>query len=422
MQTDVPPSPVKGLPGPPGRPAWLTETHRCVIDALLALILAAATLSFAYQYHPPGWPPFDRTAAALCLVVNLPLAVRRLAPVGVLLVSCAALLAYTVGGYQPSANIWAPLFAVFTLAARRPTRTSVAGACFAAPVWLCSAMATKVVSPDVALAQVVLGVGTAWAFGLTLRILGERNLQLAALTLRLQHEQAARMRHALTEERLRIARELHDVIAHHISVVAVQAGLAGYVFESDPTTARSALDTIAGSSREALEEMRGLLHVLRVPPEEPEGGSGRPEEPAPGLARLPALIERVEAAGLTVELTVAGEPYPLAPGPDLSAYRVVQEALTNVLKHAGPADVRLSLDYRPGRLSVGVRDGGPTARGGAPVPPGVSGGHGLIGMRERVEAHGGMLRAGSLPDGGFEVVFTLPGPGAGSAGGGPDRG
>lgn len=418
MQTDVPPSPAKGLPG---RPAWLTETLRHVIDALLALILAAATLSFADQYHPPGWPPFDRTADVLCLVVNLPLAVRRLAPASVLVVSCAGLVAYTAGGYQPSANIWAPLFAVFTLAAHRPTRTSVVGACCAAPVWLYSALGTKVVSPEVALAQVLLGIGTAWAFGLTLRLLGERNVQLAALTGQLRREQVARTRHAVTEERLRIARELHDVIAHHISVVAVQAGLAGYVFESDPVTARSALDTIAGSSREALEEMRGLLHVLRVPPEESDGGSGQPEEPAPGLARLPALIGRVEAAGLAVELTVAGEPYPLAPGPDLGAYRVVQEALTNVLKHAGPADVRMSLDYLPDRLSVRVRDGGPTTRGDAPVPPGVSGGHGLIGMRERVEAHGGMLRAGPLPDGGFEVVFSLPGPGAGSAGGGPDR-
>ncbi|MFJ2581442.1 sensor histidine kinase [Kitasatospora aureofaciens] len=416
MQTDVSPPPVKG---PPGRPAWLTETHRRVIDALLALTLTAATLSFAEQYHPPGWPPFDRTAIVLCLLVNVPLAFRRRAPVPVLLVSCAGLVTYTGGGYQPSANIWAPLFAVFTLSAVRPSRTSVAGACCAAPVWLYSALATKVVSPEVALAQVAIGIGTAWAFGATLRLLGERNVQLAALTLQLQREQAARTRQAVTEERIRIARELHDVIAHHISVIAVQAGLAGYVFASDPPTARTALDTIAGSSRDALEEMRGLLHVLRVPPDE-DADNGQADDPAPGLVRLPALVRRVEAAGPTVELTVDGEPYPLAPGPDLSAYRVVQEALTNVLKHAGPTAVRVSLDYRPKELSVRISNAGPARRHPA-APPGVSGGHGLIGMHERVMAHGGMLRAGPTAGGGFEVAFTLPRSGPVSAGGGPDR-
>ncbi|MGW2250892.1 sensor histidine kinase [Kitasatospora sp. NPDC001660] len=419
MQTDAQPALLRGLLR---RPVRLGEAHRLVIDAVLALLLAAASLSFAHQYHPPGWPRFDLAAHLLSLLANLPLALRRRAPVAVLLLSCAGLAGYTAGGYQPSANIWAPLFAVFTLAALRPTRVSVAGACCAAPVWLHSAMATRVLSPEVALAQVALGVGTAWAFGLSLRVLGERNVQLAALSLQLQHAQAARTRQAVTEERIRIARELHDVIAHHISVIAVQAGLAGYVFESDPPTARAALDTIAGSSRDALEEMRGLLHVLRVPPEESQaaGGAG-PDEPAPGLARLPALVRRVEGAGLSVELAIEGEPYALAPGPDLSAYRVVQEALTNTVKHAGPTGVRVCVSYEPDALAVAVRDAGP-APGRTPGAVTDSGGHGLIGMHERVKAHGGMLRAGPTPDGGFEVAFTLPRPGPASAGGGPGGG
>jgi signal transduction histidine kinase len=200
---------------------------------------------------------------------------------------------------------------------------------------------------------------------------------------------------------MRIARELHDVVAHHLSVVSVQAGLAGYVFAADPDTARSAVDTIAGTSREAQEELRRLLLVLRSDTE-----NGPVDEPSRiGLDRLDELVERVRAAGVPVDLEVSGEPWPLPSGPDQCAYRVIQESLTNVLKHAGPARATVSVEFGPAELTVHVTDNGHGAKGEAK-------GHGLVGMRERARLYDGTLTAGPRQEGGFEVTLTLPARGA----------
>jgi signal transduction histidine kinase len=206
----------------------------------------------------------------------------------------------------------------------------------------------------------------------------------------------------VAEERLRLARELHDVVAHSISVIAVQSGVGAHVANTQPEEAAKALATIEATSRAALTELRRLLGVLRQEGE-PEGSLA----PVPGLADLDALLAEVAKAGLGVRLRVEGTPSPLPAGVDLSAYRIVQEALTNVVKHAGPARAQVVVGYGDHEVTVEVVDDGrgvaaPTGDGRARV------GHGLIGMRERVAAFGGDLEVGPGPDGGFRVAARLP--------------
>jgi signal transduction histidine kinase len=200
---------------------------------------------------------------------------------------------------------------------------------------------------------------------------------------------------AVAEERARIARELHDVVAHGVSVIAVQADAAEAALEQDPARAGEPLRTIRGSAHEALGEMRRMLGVLR------EGDEGSEHGPQPGLSQLPELIEHARAGGQPVELTVDGEPRSLPPSLDLTAYRIVQEALTNVRKHAAGAPATVTLAWSPARLELAVRDRGPG-------PNGSPGGHGLVGMQERVRIHGGRLHTGATADGGFEVIVQLP--------------
>ncbi|MFC4327911.1 sensor histidine kinase [Streptomyces andamanensis] len=363
---------------------WVTPRQRLLLDTLIALALLGATLGFAVGYQPAGWPPFDARAIALTCAVHLPLAVRRVAPWPVLCATCAGLVLYTALGYQPSVNVWSPMLAFFTIASAQPTRRTALSAVPVVAVWVYNALASHAMSPLVAVAQTLVVLLLAWGFGMNLRRLEKQNTELDRLTARLRAEEGARARHAVTEERLRIARELHDVVAHHLSVVSVQSGLARYVFDSDPARARAALCVIEDTARETLEEMRGLLQVLRVGPDGTEAVSGPPTGPDAGLARLGELTARTAAAGLVVETEVTGTPRPLAPGADLCAYRIVQEALTNTLKHAGAhARVRISLVYEAELLSVTVSDDGggrsPDAAattgddGPVPVPVGAAG-------------------------------------------------
>ncbi|MFD9792869.1 sensor histidine kinase [Streptomyces sp. NPDC059070] len=219
-------------------------------------------------------------------------------------------------------------------------------------------------------------------------------------------ERAAADRRRADEERLRIARELHDVLAHSISVINVQAGVGLALLDSDPEQARTALTTIKSASKEALGEVRQVLDTLRAP-------GDAPRSPAPGLDRLPELVEQAGAAGLTVRTGTSGAPRALPPGADLAAFRIVQEALTNVVRHSGSRTARVELRYAPGALELRVDDDGPAA----PREAG-GGGNGLIGMRERAAALGGTIEAGPRPDGGFRVVARLP-LGRAGAGSGP---
>ncbi|MFL9654230.1 sensor histidine kinase [Streptomyces sp. PB17] len=209
---------------------------------------------------------------------------------------------------------------------------------------------------------------------------------------RAERAQAARRR--ADEERLRIARELHDVLAHSISVINVQAGVGLALLDTDPEQARTALSTIKDQSKEALGEVRQVLDTLRTP-------GDAPRAPAPGLDRLPELVEQAASAGLTVE--VEGKPPRLSPGTDLAAFRIVQEALTNVVRHSGSRHARVCLDQDGGTLLLRVDDDGPATgaeAGGS--------GNGLAGMRERAAALGGTIEAGPRPDGGFRVLAALP--------------
>ena len=199
------------------------------------------------------------------------------------------------------------------------------------------------------------------------------------------------MQRAVMAERMSIARELHDVIAHHVSAISVQTGLAGFVFTSDPKTARTALGTIAGSAHEAMAEMRRMLVVLREGTERAQEGACD-HTATPGLGRLDQLARRVEAAGVPVEVRITGAPFALPPGADLCVYRVIQEALTNVMKHAPAANARVSVHYDEAAVRVRVTDDGQE-----PVLAGTTAGpaaHGLIGMRERAGIYGGTVTAG----------------------------
>ncbi|MFF2190391.1 sensor histidine kinase [Streptomyces sp. NPDC058155] len=209
-------------------------------------------------------------------------------------------------------------------------------------------------------------------------------------------ERAAAEARRADEERLRIARELHDVLAHSISVINVQAGVGLALLDSDPEQARTALTTIKAASKEALGEVRQVLDTLRT-------SGDAPRAPAPGLDRLPELVEQAAAAGLTVGIETLGERVALAPGADLAAFRIVQEALTNVVRHSGSRTAHVQVGYGAGLLTLRVDDEGPATgdeAGGS--------GNGLVGMRERAAALGGTIEAGPRPDGGFRVQAALP--------------
>jgi signal transduction histidine kinase len=224
------------------------------------------------------------------------------------------------------------------------------------------------------------------------RVVGdrERRAQIA------ERERDLVAREAVVEERARIARELHDVIAHHVSMIVLQAGAERRVLDGANTSTREVLETVERTGRSALTEMRRLLGMLR-------GDANEPLTPQPGLTDVPVLVKQLREAGLPVELQVEGERRELPVGIELSAYRIVQEALTNALKHAGEASASVNIRYGSDSLELEIADDGRGAS--APVS---SGGHGLVGMRERVALYGGHLDAGRRPSGGFVVRVLLP--------------
>ena len=235
----------------------------------------------------------------------------------------------------------------------------------------------------------------------------EWRTQAADSSERLRHARAehqAATRRAIELEQARIASELHDVVTHNVSVMVVQAGAAQQVLEDTSVDVQEALSAIETSGRTALGELRHLLGLLNP------AADGATLGPQPGLGELGPLIERVSAAGLTVEMHTTGTPASLPPGIDLAAYRVVQEALTNVLKHAGPASVAVRLQYRPAELAIKVSDAG---GGASSTTPAAGTGRGLIGMRERVALYGGQLNAGPRLGGGWRVDARIPLPAAG---------
>ncbi|WP_260476425.1 sensor histidine kinase [Streptomyces sp. WAC 06783] len=411
---------------------WVRKPSPFALDTAVAAAFATVSLLLGHDNAPAGWHRLDGLGSVLTCLINLLLVARRRAPVAVCLSVFLLWFAYIALDYWPVVNSLAGLMALYTVASHRPPRVAAGCSVLLAALWNFAGTTGNESAWPTTLGQSVLYTVILCWFGNVARTSAERNVRLTEMAGQLRREKEENARRAVADERVRIARELHDVVAHHMSVISVQAGLAGYVFASDPDTARRALGTIAGTSGEALEEMRRLLAVLRVDPREMAGGpaavdrseTGEGEdaaayEPAPGLDRIGGVVERVRAAGLPAELRTTGERRRYAPGLEQCAYRVVQEALTNALKHARGARVVVLVHHGAERLTVEVRDdGGPPAE--AAAPPATSGhvstGHGLIGMRERARIYGGSLRAGPLPGGGFQVRLTLPvHPGAGPA-------
>jgi signal transduction histidine kinase len=301
----------------------------------------------------------------------------------VLVVTMAAAIAYGLAELPDAPIMFGPLLALYTVAAHRPRSITV-------PVLgtlMVVAAASIPFGDDSDAADVVVayfsGI-TAWVIGDTARTQRERNELL-------EERRSEAARQAANDERVRIARDLHDVVAHHVSVIAVQAEAAQEVLASQPDRAAEAMASVADTARTALAELRRLLGVLRSP---------TALAPQPDLDGMDELVDSVRHAGLAVEVSTTGEPRPVDAVVGLTAYRVVQEALTNVLKHAGDCRASVNLDFADDALVVTVTDDGRST--------GTGDGHGLVGMRERVTMLGGSLDAGPGGNGGFAVRARLP--------------
>jgi signal transduction histidine kinase len=355
-------------------------------DVAVTAALAGVGLSIALALADGGT---DRLVVGCLVVAHVaPLLVRRRWPIAVLAAMAVTGVLTAVVGFPTVVLGPAVLVAVFTVASVRPRSWSLPAVAVAA-----AAMVFAVAMSGVQLATVVANLvvfAAAWFLGDRGRLATERADQAER-----GRDEASRQ--AAAEERLRIARELHDIVAHTLSVIAVQAGTGRVVIDTAPDTARQALAAIESTSRGALDEMRRLLTVLRT-----EHGEAQPLSPSPGLADLDALVASVVGSDLPIEVRVEGERTPLPAGVDLAAYRIVQEALTNVRKHARASKATVIVRYEPDALRLEVLDDG---RGGG---PGGATGHGLVGMRERASLYGGSLDYGTARSGGFRVVATIP--------------
>lgn len=379
-------------------------------DALLATLMTATSLVGVLAHLHVDLPEGSGDAAArnldalgvtLVLLQTVPLVWRRRAPVSVLAVTMAALFALSALGYFRSFASLGPLLALFTVAAYSDRRTSIrAGIASTVLVLLIVIMGKEAVEPDAIISEFLI-VGAVWFIGDGFRIQRSQMVQLEDRATRLEREREVVAQRAVAEERRVIARELHDVVAHNVSVVVAQAGAAQRIFATQPEEVYGTLGAIEQAGREALVEMRRLMGLLRTRSDPDEGLA-----PQPGLGHLDLLVVQVREAGLPVELRIEGDPRALPAGLDLSAFRIVQEALTNVMKHAGPARAGVVVRYEPSRLVLTVVDDGlgPDPRIQARPRPR----YGHLGMRERVALFGGELHLGPRPGGGFQVVAALP--------------
>ena len=364
-----------------------------VADGVLALALLVPTASSAVgdgeTARDPWW-----LVVPLVLLTVLPIAVRRYWPLQVFVVMLASAVVLDLAWHTfPAVG---PIVGLYTVATQCERRRAVAAGAIAA-VGIAVALIGERPSNLLAGIAAYALFAAAWILGDNLRVRRAYLSELEERAARLEREREQNARRAVADEQARIARELHDVIAHNVSVMVVQAAAAGEVFDTQPKRAREALSSIETTGREALAELRRLLGAV--------DSSRTPSQlaPQPGLDRLESLIEGVRSAGLRAELTVHGARRDLPAGIDLAAYRVVQEALTNTLKHARAGRVAVAVEYGVDALSVDVSDDGVGAAAAADEL-----GRGIIGMRERVALYGGDLSVRSDPAGGFRVSARFP--------------
>ncbi|MET8268477.1 sensor histidine kinase [Micromonospora arida] len=368
-------------------------------DAALALVLLGFGLlaTGLAGDNQPGSRPVDAASRVLIAVAALALLIRRRAPVATLAVVTVATSTYLLIGYPYGPILVTFLVAVYTVAVWLPVRPAALATGGAFVLLLAHVFFGRGPAPGwTGVLPAAAWVVVPFAVGVVVRVSREATARTRAEEARSRAEQARRQ---ADEERLRIAQEVHDVVGHGLAAISMQAEIAMHLLPKRPEQAEVALTAISRTSREALDELRVTLGAVRR-------GAGR--EPVPGLARLPALRDRLAGAGLAVEVRVVGGPREVPAAVDLAAYRVVQEALTNVLRHAGVASAEVTVDYRADEVTVEVTDRGVgTGRAGT-APADDEGGHGLAGMRERVAALGGRLTTGPRAEGGFRVYAMLP--------------
>jgi signal transduction histidine kinase len=366
-----------------------------VADAALAGLLACLAQVEIWTVGDPDGP--RPLVAAIALVMTLSLAWRRRAPIAVASVVMAALAVLALASNTPDVTVFpiaAVVLAMYSVAAHCELRGALVGG---AIVLVSAFVLEGVIDGEFGnFFFIAVMNASVWIAGRAVRSQGSRAASLADRNVALEREGEQKARAAVSEERARIARELHDIVAHSVSTMVVQAGAERRVLDAGQASTREVLLTIEQTGRQAMAEMRRLLGMLRKDDQE------LALAPQPSLAHVDQLVEQVRAAGMPVELRVEGEPVSLPPGVDLSAYRIVQEALTNALKHAGPARATVTVRYQRHELQLEIADSGRGAANGS------GGGHGLVGMRERVALFGGELEARSRAGAGYAVQVRLP--------------
>ncbi|MFB8277405.1 sensor histidine kinase [Nocardia colli] len=382
--------------------------HQQAFDVILAVLLCALATyaSRVVVGHDGGGPmvlrPMSSTVFVLSAVASLALLGRRRFPRAVLLITTACAIAIGACGFELSIiTAGAAFVAGYSFALQWPNYCNGKAAQLfsGAALLLTSLLGSFLPLLTGGRISLIAGVLVASAFADAGR---SRRDYLAALHARAElaertREEEARLR--VSEERLRIARELHDIVAHHMALAHAQASTAAYLLRIQPDQVQDMLDQLADTTSGALRELKASVGLLR------ETDAAAPLEPTPGLAQLADLLTSFERAGLTVSLSITGLPRPLSPGADLTAYRIIQEALTNVTKHADAAAATVRLVYSRLLLTISVTDDGGEH---SPPVPGDSPSYGLIGMNERAISVGGNLHAGHRPGGGFEVTTELP--------------
>jgi signal transduction histidine kinase len=373
-------------------------------DAVLAAFLAVTSVLPVLAFGDPSWGKPKALGVALGLLSTVPVAWRARRPL-----TAFAIVLFANGACiyaaAPHEAAFQPFVALTLTAYSVGSRTEGRRALWVPPVLLLASVpvfvAARLHGQDSGnIIPSVVWLVAAWAVGRVVRSWRHKNAALEAANRELQEQRELQAQAAVTVERGRIARELHDVVAHNVSMIVVQAGAAARVLHGEQPDVRNALEVIAATGRETVDEMRTLLGVLRSD----DGPSAL--KPQPGLADLEQLVSGVREAGLPVTLRIEGAPRPLPQTLDLSAFRIVQEALTNTLKHAGLARAEVTVRYEDGLVTLEIADTGHGPDGGSITGRGT--GHGLVGMRERAAMLGGELEAARADSGGFTVRARLP--------------